>query len=411
MLAAIVLLATLLAGCTAPAGQGRLVERDHENDLARDREITDRRLARENEAGKSFAAGAPDTSEASTAAALLAEQSQRDVDLLLQARRDKAASGIAQNAATSPPADWPEASSPGAGRTTSPSIPPRRVVVWNETKRPAPAAPTSATALPQNPAPANAPSAAPTSQPEANAGSNALQPDRMKQLAVDLARELYSAGAYSEQPLRELVVIAAMNMVDADRKLDPAAIPDLTDQERAVLLTLQTFFTDLNASLQSGAPDDVQQRVADAAAKLRQSLVHEPQLKLPTVALCTRVGGFGDYAPFDHYAFTAGAEQKAIVYLEIDDFVSEINDKGEYVTELSQQLTIYSDRDGIPAWTGDWQTAVDVTKNKRQDFFTVQGITLPKNLSVGKYTLKLRVRDEKSKAEAETSVGLEIGVK
>jgi hypothetical protein len=233
----------------------------------------------------------------------------------------------------------------------------------------------------------------------------------MKQLAIDLARELYASGAYSDQPLRELVVIAAMNMVDADRKLDPAAIPDLTESERTVLATLQAFFADLNAGLQTTAPDEVQQHVADAAAKLRQSLVHEPQLQAPIIALCTRVNGFGDYAPFDDYSFTAGLENKAIVYLEIDDFVSEINNKGEYVTELSQQLTIYSERDGIPQWKDDWQSAVDVTKNKRQDFFTVQVITIPKNLSVGKYTLKARVRDEKSKAEAEISLGFEVKIK
>jgi hypothetical protein len=232
----------------------------------------------------------------------------------------------------------------------------------------------------------------------------------MKQLAVELARELYASGAYSDQPLRELVVIAAMNMVDAERKLDPAAIPDLTEAERTVLVTLQTFFSDLNSSLETSAPDQVQQRVAEAAAKLRQSLVHEPQLKLPTMTLCTRVNGFGDYAAFDSNTFVAGAEQKAIVYLEIADFVSEINEKNEYVTELSQQLTIYSDRDGIPVWTGEWQAAVDVTRNQRRDFFTVQVVTLPRNLSVGKYTLKARVRDDKSKAEAETSVGFEIAL-
>lgn len=240
------------------------------------------------------------------------------------------------------------------------------------------------------------------SQPDAST----LRPDRIRQLTVDLARELYAAGAYSENPLRELVVIAAMNMSDPERRLDPAAIPDLTDDERQLLASLQTFFTSMGESMDKGS--ELSAGVASAAAALRSALVHEPQLKLPSIALCTRVGGFGDYSPFERNAFLAGAEQKAIVYLEVADFVSEVNQNNEFVTELSQQLTLYSDRDGIPVWKEDWQPATDVTRNKRQDFFTVQVIKFPKALSVGRYTLKVRVRDEKSKAESETGLPVEI---
>jgi len=223
---------------------------------------------------------------------------------------------------------------------------------------------------------------------------------------VDLSRELYASGAYSQTPMRELLGIAAMSLIDPQRSLDPQAIPDLTDKERELLGKLQTFFADLGKSLDGKA--DAEQAIVDAVAKLRQSLTKEPELKLPTIALCTRVAGFGDFTPFDRLSFLAGSEQKAIVYLEIDGFASEVNKKGEYVTELAQQLVIYSDRDGIPVWKEDWQSAVDTSKNKRQDFFTVQVITLPKALSVGKYQLKVRVRDEKSSAEVEGTIGFEM---
>ena len=55
-------------------------------------------------------------------------------------------------------------------------------------------------------------------------------------------------------------------------------------------------------------------------------------------------------------------------------------------------------------WNEDWQTAADRSQNRRRDYFTVQKLTLPSGLSVGKYRLKLRVRDEKSGAEVERSI-------
>jgi hypothetical protein len=80
----------------------------------------------------------------------------------------------------------------------------------------------------------------------------------------------------------------------------------------------------------------------------------------------------------------------------------------QWLTEISQQLEIISDRDGIPVWSEPWQKAVDVTSHRRRDFFTTQIITLPEALSVGRYHLKIRVRDEKSGAETEESITFEM---
>lgn len=348
-----------------------------------------------------------------------ARQSQRDVEAVLQARN--ATSPTRSTALGSQPQSLPEAPPLGANPPAQGSNSPRKTIVWNDPRTGKPVAdrPAAATqgssvgnagAQPQSSLfkPLNAPAESiSATQPAAGATSRpSLEPDRLRHLMVDLSRELYATGAYSEAPLRQLMMIAAMSMIDPDRKLEPQAIPDLTDKERELLGYLQAFFADLGKSL-DGSPD-AEKSIVEAVAKLRESIVKEPQLTLATVALCTRVGGYGDFTEFDKRAFLALAEQKAIVYLEIEDFTSQLNSKSEYVTEISQQLTIYNDRDGIPVWRGDWQAAVDVTKNKRQDFFTVQVITLPKALSVGKYHLKVRARDEKSGAEAENSLDFEM---
>ncbi len=96
------------------------------------------------------------------------------------------------------------------------------------------------------------------------------------------------------------------------------------------------------------------------------------------------------------------------MYVEVEDFTSERNKQGDWVTELSQQLVIYSDRDGIPVWREDWQLGTDTSKNRREDFFIVQVITLPPRLSVGLYQFKIHVRDKQSGAEAEVTVEFEM---
>lgn len=342
------------------------------------------------------------SSSSSSSGLSLAEQAHRDVEAILQARRE----GIASPSTTNSDAALQQAANM-----------PRRVVIWEQPKsRPAAMTETKNTSIAQE-VDRNIEPDANTSRELAARDSAenddappvkqaTLEPERLRQLMVDLSRELYATGAYSNSPLRELLAIASMSLVDPERRLDANAIPDLTEKERQLLAGLQTFFADLGRSLNDQA--EPERAVLDALEKLRSTLVQEPVLRLPTAALCTRVGGFGDYTPFNRYSFLAHSDQKVILYLEIDDFTSQVNQRGEYVTELAQQLTIYSDRDGIPVWKEEWRSATDVSKNKRQDFFTVQVITLPKALSVGKYHLKVRVRDEQSEAETETSIPFEM---
>jgi hypothetical protein len=331
-------------------------------------------------------------------------QAERDVEAILQSRAS-ARTEAGQAGAPSLPG-------PVSAAAIAVNSGPRRIL-WNDAAYLGAASKIAEPAVHQPPlarasmdhAPLEVAASRPAGEPAT--APVALPPGtRVEQCMVDLSRELYASAAYSEAPLRELAAITAMTMIDSGRRLDPAAIPDLNEAEREALGHLQSFFADLGAGLK--AQDDPEQAIAAAVGNLRDALVDQPHLTLPTIAFCSRVGGFGDYTAFERNSFLSGGEQKLIVYLEIDDFTSQLNPNMEHVTELAQQLTIYSDRDGIPVWKEDWQSAIDVSKNQRQDFFTVQVITLPKALSVGKYQLKVRVRDEKSKAEAEGSVPFEM---
>ncbi len=244
---------------------------------------------------------------------------------------------------------------------------------------------------------------------EATAADTEPQPDvRLRQSMIDFSRELYIGSTWSDRPLRELMVLASMAMLDPNRAIDPTAIPDLTEEERILLKTMQQYFVEVGNSLDSNTNPWL--AMTTATNELQQRLKLTPDLELPTLALCTRVRGFGDFDEWtvrndqDQYSFIAHSAQPVIIYLEMEGFTSDLNNDDLWETVTSQHLTIYSDRDGIPVWKEDWQSASDHSRKQRRDYFTVQKFTLPRGLSVGRYQLKVRVRDEKTGAETEQNI-------
>lgn len=264
---------------------------------------------------KPMTVAAPANEPVSLQAKTLAEQSQRDVQALLNASLAKSES---ENAAEADPSAPP-----------APAPAPRPAIIWNDANylaqaKQAPKSPEPKAMQPLARVPVELPPGMPEAKAQASGDDRGLpvegpQHERVGQLVVDLSRELYASGAYSDAPLRELAVIASMTMIKPDRKLDPQAIPDLTENEKQLLGQLQNFFTELGTTLEKNQELDT--AVASAAGSLRDSLVKTPQLSLPKAVLCTRVGGFGDYSPFERNSFLAASQQKVIVYLEIDEFV------------------------------------------------------------------------------------------
>ena len=70
----------------------------------------------------------------------------------------------------------------------------------------------------------------------------------------------------------------------------------------------------------SGDPDALARHV-DA---LRDAINPRPTLSISRSRLCTRVGGFGDFDAFEHSTFLAASGQRAIVYVEVEEFKTTI---------------------------------------------------------------------------------------
>ena len=364
---------TLLIGCEAPPAQGGVARQLQRTPIV---------------ATTPMESGPPETDPQVNE---FVAQAQRDVQQIMslsQRRTDE---------------DTADATQSTQGRDVQWTLPRSRTASKASTPAPEPSQGSLATDISPPP---------PVSQPQTNQ-TTAIEPlpdDRLRQLLVELSREVYHHATYSDVPLRQLLVIVAQAIISPDRQLQIDAIPGLTDREREVLSAMQAFYTDIGEQLLQAGDAEV---LVTGLAELERELAKEPQLRLSHAALSSRVSGFGDYDEFKkneagHYAFLAHSRQQAVVYVEIEEFKSELNANSEWVTELSQQLVIFSDRDGIPVWRQPWRPVVDVTKNRRHDFFIVQVVTLPEQLSVGRYQFKISVRDEKSGAEAEATLELEM---
>jgi hypothetical protein len=132
------------------------------------------------------------------------------------------------------------------------------------------------------------------------------------------------------------------------------------------------------------------------------------ELSVPTVALCTKATIFGVYDPIDPARFIAGKEQQVVVYCEVENFLSLPNQKNLYETKLTRDIVLYTEASGLPVWSDQKRTYDDLCHRRRHDFFIARVITLPANLTIGRYLLKVTVEDQQAKHIAENTVPIEI---
>jgi hypothetical protein len=76
--------------------------------------------------------------------------------------------------------------------------------------------------------------------------------------------------------------------------------------------------------------------------------------------------------------------------------------------DLSQSLSLYQDQGGLLSWHRPARPVIETSRNKRRDFYIIQQIELPSGLSIGRYNLKVTIKDRTSGGEAETILPITI---
>jgi hypothetical protein len=245
--------------------------------------------------------------------------------------------------------------------------------------------------------------------PEAPVREAEIEPAR--ETAGELARRLASSlrADPDADPVRVYAALAALEVIEPGLMVNPSAIEGLTPEDARILESWADLMREADARLVSSPADAraLSGALADAASAAE---TFEP-LEIGVARLCSRVEGFGRYTPMGS-TWLAGRPHRAVVYAEVDHFASSpaVGPTGArgFETRLTQELQLFHDSDGLLAWRLPPQDVRDFSRNRRRDFFVVQLIELPQSLTVGRYQLKVTLRDETSGQTAETVLPITI---
>lgn len=232
---------------------------------------------------------------------------------------------------------------------------------------------------------------------------------RIERLTAELAARLREQAEAGERPLHALAAMAALELVQPGVFDQPAAAALLTSRERDALTLWRDMLRYAGRSLaENDSAGSLLKSVRVASEQAREFAT----LELSKVALCARVDGFGQYAELDSTKMLAGRAHRVGLYVEVDGFGarSGSDDDGNpaFRVELTRELSLYHDADGLLAWRRPAVDITDSSRNRRRDFFFSEVIELPQTLTVGSYRLKVTVTDRVTGAVAETILPVDI---
>ena len=130
------------------------------------------------------------------------------------------------------------------------------------------------------------------------------------------------------------------------------------------------------------------------------------ELRVANVTLCKSVRGFGNYEPIEP-RFLAGQPTTVVLYSEVENFTSAQVGGDKWQTRLAYEVRIYTEL-GMEVWSERSENVTDHARRKRTDFFVNKMIRLPANLTIGRYMLKVTVRDLQANRMAESMLPVQF---
>ena len=224
--------------------------------------------------------------------------------------------------------------------------------------------------------------------------SEVTDPDKRKEILVsELVDELTRIARTSDNPGDAAAAIAGINSVPIETLEGLRDEGVLSDSELTTLRAAREVLDSISSSGEIASFDDV----SEALERVKEDLDRASGIRVTRALLCTRVDGFGNYEPFGSNEFVAGQAQEVIVYVEVDRFghreLTGNDGLPRYEVEMSQRLELYHVADDLNTWNRAAEVDRSVSRNKVRDYYLINKITLPKNLGVGRYHLKVVMRD------------------
>jgi hypothetical protein len=247
-------------------------------------------------------------------------------------------------------------------------------------RRPAPVA--DVTSKPQPQAHANQAQAATTAQP--------ADPSRLSR--GELLDALIKKVTDSKDPDRVKALMAAALSIASDHKqMDPRLLDALDPKGREQVARFHQMLAVAFDELAGDAKATLTRR--EMISKIDEVFGAQP-LQIEALKLCRRVDSYGVYEPFATTRFLAGQKNRVLVYVELENFKHEPLEDGRYEVRLEQSVELYDATGETTVWRQGPVQLVDVSRNKRRDFFIVYPVDLPARLTAGGYRLKVRIADK-----------------
>jgi hypothetical protein len=194
-------------------------------------------------------------------------------------------------------------------------------------------------------------------------------------------------------------------LLNDDPSPELASFTELSSDDRELVAALIDGLSNFRSAVREDS-NMLQAKKIQPLLEMADRLRSQADLTVSTVALCKRVDGFGKYEPISPLRFPATKENAAIVYCEVENFLTK-QQGAMWQTRLTEQVTLYTDM-GMLAWSDDKREVLDECRNRRHDFFAYNIIKLPSSLTVGRYLLKVSIEDKNADKVAEATVPLEI---
>ena len=305
---------------------------------------------------------------------------------------------------------------PAAAKSDQPKVPDSDVQWIGDQAKPAsPAATDTASAAGASPVASNQvavlspkPRAndVPAIVPEGEDVPGQTGPAEAAQSSDALLQQLATKARDNPKDLPSQLDYQLLQFVRGERVPQMSSLGSMSSEDREIL----TAVLDGLSNFRSGVKVDTNamlSRKIRPLVEMADRLESQADLTLPNAALCTRVDGFGVYEPITPARFAGAHDHPFIIYCEVQNFSSQVNDKKLWETKLSHEAVLYTET-GLNVWSEKSDSIVDLSRNRRHDFFIVKKTKLPANLPIGRYVLKLSVTDQQSNRVAETTVPVQI---
>ncbi|MFQ5502791.1 MAG: hypothetical protein ACE5EQ_10910 [Phycisphaerae bacterium] len=244
---------------------------------------------------------------------------------------------------------------------------------------------------PEHPAKVESQKTSPERSSETLSNTTPVKLDPPDTFALRL-KEQEARAAKSPNDIETQYRLRMMYLIDGR---DDKALAPIEGINADVQEIIQAQIKALIAARSSAGRDSAEwaNRQLTSIEELRRRVRSRADLSVPTVVLCTAIDGFGLYDPIDPPEFPAGRDNRVIVYIEVDNFLSRKTDSGRYRTLLSVRQSLLTAA-GEEIWGSRDENIEDLSRQQRHDFYLSIGpITIPRSLSPGRYTLKVEVED------------------